>query len=415
MAITDEVLVIGGGLAGRMAALAAADHADSVRIVSAAPSTLEQASGLVDLLGYLPGDSQPIVDPWDAIPSLPADHPYRIVGTAAVRDAMERFEAVVGDRYRGSTTDRNALVATTAGTVKPTARYPAAMAEGLVSDDRETLLVGFAGQPDFDPHLVAAQLERAQVPFACRGRTISFPETTEPEPTPRLYARRLEDDPSVRARLVERILEGGDTERVGFPAVLGAEDPAALRADLADRLGAAVFELPGAPPSLPGRRLADQLNTALAERGVRQTTNRSVVAVEGDDRIERVQAEADGRQVPHEAAEYVLATGGLIGGGIASDREAVREPVAGCHVAQPDDRYAWFDEAPFGDHPFARFGLTVDDELRPLEPDGEPRFGNLRTAGAVLGGYDFGAEKSGSGVSIATGVVAGRRAGEVAA
>jgi glycerol-3-phosphate dehydrogenase subunit B len=50
--------------------------------------------------------------------------------------------------------------------------------------------------------------------------------------------------------------------------------------------------------------------------------------------------------------------------------------------------------------------------LRPTDPDGAVEFENLRAAGAVLGGADFAAEKSGCGISLATGYAAGRNAGE---
>ncbi|PSQ46570.1 anaerobic glycerol-3-phosphate dehydrogenase subunit B, partial [Halobacteriales archaeon SW_12_67_38] len=43
---------------------------------------------------------------------------------------------------------------------------------------------------------------------------------------------------------------------------------------------------------------------------------------------------------------------------------------------------------------------------------GGVEYGNLRAAGAVLGGADFAAEKSGSGISLATGYAAGRAVGE---
>jgi len=52
----------------------------------------------------------------------------------------------------------------------------------------------------------------------------------------------------------------------------------------------------------------------------------------------------------------------------------------------------------------------VGRELRPREASGDPAFDNLRAAGSVVGGYDLAAEKSGAGVSIATGYEAGRRA-----
>jgi len=119
--------------------------------------------------------------------------------------------------------------------------------------------------------------------------------------------------------------------------------------------------------------------------------------------------------VPYHADEFVLATGGLVGKGIDSDRESVTEPLFDCYVPHSDDRYEWSDSEAFGDHAFARFGVVPDDHLRPTDADGDPHFPNLRAAGGVVGGADVAREKSAAGVSIATGTYAGRRAGEEAA
>ena len=54
MAIEDDVTVIGGGIAGMSAALAAARDGAEVRLLSHKDSTLRSASGLVDVLGYPP-------------------------------------------------------------------------------------------------------------------------------------------------------------------------------------------------------------------------------------------------------------------------------------------------------------------------------------------------------------------------
>jgi len=50
----DDVVVVGGGLAGCLAALTAARAGRSVGLVSRAETTLDRASGLVDVLGYTP-------------------------------------------------------------------------------------------------------------------------------------------------------------------------------------------------------------------------------------------------------------------------------------------------------------------------------------------------------------------------
>ncbi|MFC4543264.1 glycerol-3-phosphate dehydrogenase subunit GlpB [Halosolutus amylolyticus] len=423
MAIEDDVLVIGGGVAGATAALAAADRDARVRLVTYKQSTLRHASGLVDILGYTPDGDGPLVDPFDALADLPEGHPYERVGAETVRDALSFFDDVAGEAYAGGHTDANALVPTHGGTVKPTARYPVSTAAGLASDPRDALLVGFETLPDFEAPLAAAHLEAAGAPFETRGVTLSFPGIRRDDAKVTRYAHLLDQDETVetaagtttaREALADAVRAHLDGEpRVGFPAVLGDEHADAVRADLADAIGADVFEVPMGPPSLPGMRLEDLLYDALENAGVAVTSGVPVIDYEtdGNGRIDHVVVDRHGAEIPHRADQYVLATGGLVGKGVRSERERVFEPIFDCHVEHADDRYDWFVDDVFGDQPYAQFGLAADRDLRPLDADDEPEFANLRAAGAVLGGYDYAAEKSGAGVSLATGYAAGRRAG----
>ncbi len=423
MAIESDVLVIGGGLAGLTSALAAARSGADVRLLSYKQSTLRNASGLVDVLGYTPDGEGPLSNPYDVIPTLPETHPYRTVGVETVREAMGLFDDVV-TFYRGGHTDTNALVPTHGGTVKPTARYPEGASAGLASDTRDVLLVGLESMTDFDAPRAAAHLEAAGVPFGVRGVTISFPGAFRADAKVTRYAHVLDtdDDVSVRGRdvparetLARRVASHlEDEKRVGFPALLGMDHPAAVRAALSDELGVDVFEVPMGPPSIPGIRLEEALFAALSDAGASIETGNPVVGYEGTERIERVFVEKNGARIPNTAEQYVLATGGLVGKGVQSNREGVYEPLFGCHVAHSANRYDWFERDAFGDHPFARFGVNTDDSLRPLASDGSTAFNNLRAAGSVLGGYDFAAEKSGSGVSIATGYTAGQHAAQEA-
>ncbi|PSP98727.1 glycerol-3-phosphate dehydrogenase subunit GlpB [Halobacteriales archaeon QS_4_70_19] len=455
MAITSDVLVVGGGLAGITAALSTAREGADVRLVSHKQSTLQQASGLVDALGYVPptdtgsdpGETPtagrtgvrdrpdpegPLADPFGAIDRLPVDHPYRLVGADALREGLELFDETVAG-YRGAHTDRNALVPTFGGTVKPTARYPAATAAGLASDDRPMLVVGFRSLTEFDARQVAERLSAAGVPFPVTGAEVAFPAAFRDDAKITRFARALDLDEPVDGTPARRALADavaphldaadGGAARVGFPAFLGDDAAPAVRAELADRLGVNVFEIPTGPPSLPGLRLADRLYEALDAAGVRYETGVPVVGREladgGGDatggHVDTLLVDRKGTRVPYAADAVVLATGGLVGKGIDSDRDGVYEPVLGCHVPHPAERYEWYVDDAFGDQPYARFGVRADERLRPLDADGEVQFPNVRVAGATLGGADVAREKSASGVSLATGLVAGREAAAEAA
>jgi glycerol-3-phosphate dehydrogenase subunit B len=403
-----------------LSAIAAADEGASVRLVSHKQSTLRMASGLIDVLGYQNGDA-PLVNPFESMDTLPADHPYQLHGSDTVREALAHFDAIV-DGYAGSATERNALVPTHVGTVKPTARYPASMAPGLASKDSSTLYLGFEEFPDFDGPHVAGRVRSASVPFDSRGVTISLPGAWEPAVDYTAFAHALDVNREVtidgtslglRQALAERIVSTHrDAERIGLPAVLGQDDPGAVRAELTDAVGVPVFEVPMGPPSIPGLRLESSIHDALAESGVAMVTGNPVVSysTSHDGSVAEVIIDRNGASIPVCGSQFILATGGLVGKGIDTDREGVREPIFDCHIPHPPDRYAWAEPAVFDTHEFARFGVTVDQTLRPQTKDGDPEFDNLRACGAVIGGYDNAAANAAAGVSITTGYEAGRLA-----
>jgi glycerol-3-phosphate dehydrogenase subunit B len=420
MAIREDVIVVGGGVAGSLAALSAAETGASVRLISYKKSTLRHASGLIDVLGYTPDGDGPVANPFDALDDLPEGHPYHVVGADAIREGLSLFDEVVGDEYYGDHTETNALMPTHGGAVKPTARYPKAAAAGVASDDRDMLLVGIRSMTDFEASLAADHVAAAGVPFDARGVNVDFPKSFRADAKITRYAKALDTDEDVDGRgtrqaladAVEPHLDGA--ERVGFPSLLGDDHRHEVRADLEAYLGAEVFEVPMGPPSLPGLRLEDFLFDALDEAGVNISSGNKAVGYETDDdgSLSAVVVDRKGREIPYHADAFVLATGGLVGKGIGSSREGVREPLFGCHVPHSEDRYDWFVDDAFGDHPFARFGVVPDDRLRPQDAEGNAEFENLFAAGGVVGGADVAAEKSASGVSLATGVVAGRAAGD---
>jgi glycerol-3-phosphate dehydrogenase subunit B len=84
-------------------------------------------------------------------------------------------------------------------------------------------------------------------------------------------------------------------------------------------------------------------------------------------------------------------------------RETVFDlPVAGAPAAGS----VRFAPRYFEDQPLAGAGVRVDGVLRPVDADGKPVFGNLHAAGAILAGAVPWKEKSGTGISVATGYAA---------
>jgi glycerol-3-phosphate dehydrogenase subunit B len=151
-------------------------------------------------------------------------------------------------------------------------------------------------------------------------------------------------------------------------------------------------------------RLAAILREALRRAGGAVRLNNVVVGAEADGaNVRALRVRVGLREERLEAGAYVLATGGIASGGLALDshweaREvALGLPVAGVPAGER------FRPDYFGEQPMARAGVAVDAELRPAGAGGEVVYENVRVAGATLAGAEPWKEKSGDGISLATG------------
>lgn len=426
-----DLVVVGGGVGGGLAALAARDAnpSASVRLLAPNPGRCAAESGLVDLLGYLPGGDQPVDDPLAAIDDLPSTHPYAHVGAETIRDALALFEDTVADSGRVSFVgdpEQNGLVPTPTGGLRPTASYPESVASGLLSDDRPVHLIGFEQLTHVDAGYVADRLDE-RLPYEVRATTVPFPVEPDSYPPVREFARALDENASLssydteagvedsslplREALANQIRPELDIEpRLGFPAVLGIEEAPAVHAALESFLQADVFEVPFGRPSLPGIRLRDTLYDALESSGV--TVDADVTIEDVTTRAGRIESLSLSESTDVAGDAFVLATGDFVAGGLESSHAAVTEAVFDCHVPHPEAKSEWSDTEFLGDHSFAQFGVDVDQRFQPLGPDGDVSYENLWAAGTVIGGWDFTAELARSGVELVTGYATGQRAVE---
>lgn len=414
-----RVLVVGAGLGGYMAGLSAARNTPDadVRVLSTGMEQFRRMPGTVDLLGYVSGEETPVKRPLERLSDLGETHPYRQLGTECVRDALAFFDAVTGESYDGGGSESNALMPTCTGDIRPTNRYPAGLSRGLLSDEREMLLIGLKQVPAFDAYYVQDRLGDV-LPYSVGGVPIEFPLQVGEYPPATRIARSFDEGEMVngepiQAAFIEEIRNVLDIEpRVGFPAVLGQTSHDSLRETIADRLNVEVFEIPIGPPSIPGLRLEELLRSALADAGVSVETGSPKGYESTGNRITAVHAETERTDVTYEADVVVLATGGLDGPGLIGGRNEVREPLFDCHAFHSAEKDEWTVQEPLGDQPFASFGVSVGEDLRPRTEQGDPEFENLFAVGSVIGGHNFTRELSRSGVAIVSGYGVGELAGD---
>jgi glycerol-3-phosphate dehydrogenase subunit B len=403
-----DVAVIGAGVAGLTAATRLAENGARVCALAKGVGSTHLAAGTVDVLGYGPDR---VAAPARALPAFVAarpDHPYALLGVDAITPALEWFAERIergpqpGYRYVGDL-ERNHLLPTAVGGARPSALVPETMAGGELGSERPVCIVGVRVLRDLHASLCAANIARLGVP--ARGIELQL-DIDRREVNALGLARRF-DDPAFRRDFAARLaplLEGD--ERVGLPALLGLRDPHGAWADLEDRLGRLVFEIPTLPPSAPGMRLFDALRAALRAAGGRLVMGARVVGAEREGaRVTALRADTAGRETTFGARWVVLATGGFASGGLALGSDwVVRETVLDLPLqGVPPPGGPRFGAEYFGEQPMARAGVAVDAAQRAEETE------NVLVAGAALPGAEPWREGSGEGISLTSGYRAAER------
>jgi glycerol-3-phosphate dehydrogenase subunit B len=406
-----DVVVVGAGLAGLTAAVRLAEEGARVLVVARGIGGTHLSACTIDVLGYAPDR---VERPGEALAALvreQPEHPYRLVGAAGVEAAITWFKERVAMgslspyAYTGGL-EENLLLPTALGVPRPSAVVPQTMAAGDLRDDGPICVVGFRALKDFHPALLADNVERSELGVRARSAELDLVPERRVDVHALGFARAF-DDPAFRgevvAQVVNRLRPG---ERVAFPAVLGIADPHGAWSALERGLGRPVFEVPTLPPSVPGMRVFAILREALRRAGGSVMLNNAVTGAErSGDRVTALRTRVGLREERRGADWVVLATGGFASGGLELDsRWTARETALGLPLAGvPGPGEARFSPDYLGAQPMARAGVMVDDELRPTDAAGERAAQNVLVAGATLAGAEPWREKSGDGLSLATG------------
>jgi glycerol-3-phosphate dehydrogenase subunit B len=390
-----DVIVAGVGLAGLTAATRLAEGGARVLVLAKGVGATHLGPCTIDVLGYAPDR---VDRPGEALAGLGADHPYAAVGREGVAAAIDWFKAAVAPYAYTGGLEENMLLPTAVGALKPSAVVPETMGAGDLRGGGEVCVVGFRALKDFHAPLLADNLSRAGI--VARAVELDLTPEGRADVNSLGFARAF-DDPAFRREVAAQVVARlGADERVAFPAVLGIAEPPSAWRELEERLARPVFEVPTLPPSVPGMRVFARLRERLRRAGGRVILNAVVTGGErAGARVTGVRARVGLREGRHEADWVVLATGGFASGGIELDsRWRARETALGLPVSGvPEAGEERFRTGYFDDHPIGRAGVAVDGSLRPEGLE------NVLVAGATLAGAQPWREKSGDGISLATG------------
>ncbi len=415
-----DLIVVGAGLAGYTAAYQAARAGLKVKVIARGLGALHWSAGTIDLLGYYPDDRHGVDRPIDTIVGLIEDsplHPYALATVDGLGEALKAFLTLLfelglpylGARRAGS----NLWLPSPAGAARPAFLVPEAQVAGDLGNAAPMLIVGFSGLRDFFPELIAENLRKHG--HAARAEFLPYELLSDMRDRTTVQLAGELDKPERREKLaasLKKLVRPG--ERIGMPALLGLGEHREVVQDLARFAGSPIFEIPMLPPSVPGIRLNMALQKGLEKLGVRVDLNMNVNGFRAEgDRVLYLESETSARPLRHHADGFLLATGGILGGGIETDhRRNARECVLDLPLVLPDGDWLaprFFDP---GGHPIFRSGVRVNERFQPVGAGGNPVYRNVFAAGDLLAYADPIRERSLEGIALATGFAAGRCAAE---
>jgi glycerol-3-phosphate dehydrogenase subunit B len=406
-----------------MAALSARRSAGQVLLVRRAFGATALSSGAVDVAADLDAGNghlrRQLISPEEAARKLAHSrphHPYAVLRDQlprlmeALRFAVEQLSGLLAPPG-----ERNLLLPTPLGTVKPAATAQISqVGADLVSMPPNVAVLQFKMSIGDDARIIARGLEAAA---AILGRTVHvgvvesqhFATFDDALRAPFEKAELLEKPGAIEdlAKELRARLPAG-TAMVLLPPIFGLRG-ASLALRLGQLLGVPCAEVLSAAPSVPGVRLQRAIDDTLARLGVR------VIETE----VRRANSEYGAFSLDTgeviEPGSTILATGRFIGGGVARAgrfQETLLDlPVfAGQQRLESQHIGDLLDQELVGEHSAFRAGVQIDRSLRPLGADGKPFAERLFAAGSVIGGYDPAADKTGLGVAIWTGYLAGEAA-----
>lgn len=367
-----DVLVVGEGLAGMIAAAAARRKGARVALVSSGPGTFLLGAGAVNTewmnasLGAI----------------LKSD------GENDFEQAFTFFAELVSQAdcpYEGSISAK-VYLPTALGTFQPVSMSPRSIWADVVTGT--ALVVGIEGLQEINPKFVVTGLtkdsEHLGISAKVSSASIRLPWVCEARPTAWQIANCLDLDQHCWQLLAEALQPVAPHAKfLIVPAMLGLHTTTQQFAGFEAMVGCHVRELPTIPPSVVGWRLFNKIDLYLKNIGVKIVSGFRVVrlSIETDNFI--VYLDTPARMQTLRAKAVILATGGIVGELLLALGGGVRT---------------------------ASLVPNVDAELQPLDDSGRP-IRNLFIAGRAL---QRGRPENGNAIAIVTGYRSGRLAAQSA-
>jgi glycerol-3-phosphate dehydrogenase subunit B len=438
-----DVLVIGGGVCGVVAATLAAKQGLKVCLVKNSHGATGHSSGAVDVISpnigaesvfeMLSSRGTHWLDGLEKFGRQNIGHPYARVHSARelLVAALAHYTSLLPSiDYVLKDDGTNHLATTDFGTVKECLLVPSRMCWDIRDAKADTHIgvVGIEGFSAFNPHSVASTLSQLLAKGGLSLRVSSFLVPLKDNPPVTTAAQvmhafeRTDTAFGFAQALAQIAAQQRDFSVIFLPALLGVYNHLACFRTIQQHVSIPVRELLSSQiPSAPGLRLSAALLIALRDFGVEVIEGVAKLGREEQDLVNSIHVSPlPGSTTLHEPMTLlpkavILSTGRYFSGGMTTEG-AIQEsvfslPIWADNLCIDDTSTHMFlgtmaDDA----HPLFRAGIHYDDHWRPLDRYGAVRATNLFAAGSLLGGYDPSISGTALGVAILTGYAAGMHA-----
>ncbi|MDD6348305.1 MAG: FAD-binding protein [Lachnospiraceae bacterium] len=418
----SDVIVIGGGLAGCVAADTAAKAGKKVTMLFQTGGSTEVSGGALDVCGVIPGEKPAVVENYaDGIAELVKAYPAHVYGKCAdavapaVAAAMKLAED--GGFKMTAYDGKNVWVPNMMGTFSVNAAVSEMMADGAVvpGEAEKVLVIGIKGNVSFNAQAAAMSYKQYQKKLGGKAdyystviklngwgdrRKISDGE----------LADYLDTEDGIR-ELTEAILTFCRNNRYNFdkmllPPALGFINYSKNLKTLKEACGCKIAEIECLGNAVVGYRMTRAMYKALRAEGVKLIRGSVAKALKADDNgvsVEAVVGLTDqlhpGKTMTFTADKAILATGGFLGGGIVARHTKVwinlLEEELGLVTPEMLDR----NPVAGAGQDVLRLGASVNSDMTVVNGGFA---GRVYACGELLAGQNTASERSGSGVAAAT-------------
>ncbi|MDP4085490.1 MAG: FAD-binding protein [Bacillota bacterium] len=308
-----DVIVVGQGLSGLLSAIWAKQQGKRTALAAMGTGRIIQSSGVMD---SIPGTQD-----WQGNP----------IQKGAI-EAFKRLTEKMGYPYKGEIENPISIV-TGAGHVKKTILYPATISP--IPEQGRVVIVGFDHILDFQPTFVQKNLQKARPTLMISTLTVQLRKHSQRTLT-QLDAARLLDQSEVRNDCIRQIQQQMYEKNISqpdlfiFPASLGMEKWQETIEHFSTELNAKVTEAPGMPPNATAIRLHERLKKEAVQLGVRFYENTVVFGCKLDGKIiDSLIIKNGSYESVISGKEFILATGGILGGGLEQTSIGLKETALG--------------------------------------------------------------------------------------